>query len=446
MLNRSDLYNYQDRMVKFIVRTLRCGLFLDMSLGKTVITLTAIDILLKDFLVTKVLIVAPLRVANTVWKQEAANWKHLKDLKIEICTGSPTERMAILKKKNVDIVVVNVENVVWVTQAMKWQFDMVVLDEGSLFKSMKSKRFRALRKVTKDIEAIVDLTGTPNPQSYMDLWPQLFLLDSGERLGRTITNYRQKYFTQSGYMGYGYKINPGSADKINAAISDICCSMDGDDYLNLPKKIFKNEYVEFTPELKRQYKEFLKDSIMEMGKDKVIEALSAAALTSKLLQFCQGAIYDSERKVHHIHDLKIEALKEIIELNPNENMFIAYNFKHDLARLKKAFPKAVVLSKSGAELKQWNEGKIKQLLVHPASAGHGLNAQYGGSVIIWFGLTFNLEHYLQFNARLHRIGQTKPVRIIHILIKGSLEERVLKALTNKEQVQENLLEYLKYDM
>lgn len=432
-------------MVDFITRTLKCGLFLDMGLGKTIISLTAIDKLLKDFTVTKVLIIAPLRVANTVWKQEAAIWEHTKDLKIEICTGSKQERYVVLKKK-LDIVVINRENVFWLVENHKWDFDMVVIDESSGFKSIKAKRFRALRKVLKHLNSIILLTGTPSPQSYMDLWSQLFLIDSGERLGKTITNYRQRFFTQAGFRGYGYKINVGSAEKINDLIKDICITMKSEDYIQLPDKIMLNEYIEFTPELKIKYKEFVKESLLEFENDEVIEALSAATLTNKLLQFCNGAVYDSDKNTYEIHNLKIDALKDIIEDNPNENFLVAYNFKSDLVRLKKAFPKAVVLSRSGDELTEWNRGNIKILLAHPASAGHGLNAQYGGNCIVWFGLTWSLEHYLQFNARLHRQGQTKPVRIIHLIMKSGIDERIISALNNKELIQDTLIEYLKFDM
>jgi SNF2 family DNA or RNA helicase len=416
-----------------------------MGLGKTVITLTAISDLMDDFLIDRTLVIAPLRVANTVWKQEAANWEHLQHLKIVICTGSPAERKAALKT-DADIHIINKENVPWLIKNFRWKWNMVVIDESSGFKSTKAKRFRALKKKLKFLDAIVLLTGTPAPQSMIDLWSQIFLIDMGERLGRTITGYRQRFFKTFGYMGYQYKIKEFADKKIRKLIKDICISMKAEDYLDLPNKIYLKEFIEMPKKVKAQYKELKKEFILNLKKDVNIESPSAASLLNKLLQICNGAVYDADGNTHELHSSKIERLKEIVEDNPNENFFVAYNFKSDLKRLKKAFPDAVVLSRSGEELKKWNKGRIKMLLAHPASAGHGLNAQYGGSVIIWFGLNWSLELYQQFNARIHRQGQTKPVRIIHIVAKGGVDEKILKALDSKAENQDELIEYLRFEL
>lgn len=445
MYNRSDLHSYQNSAVGFINQRQKCGLFLDMGLGKTATTLTVISDFLEDFRIQKVLVIAPLRVANTVWKQEAQKWSHLTHLKISICTGSEGQRLLGLKS-DADIYVINRENIPWLVQKLKWKWDMVVVDESSSFKSAKSKRFRALKSVSKYIKSMVLLTGTPSPNGLMDLWSQIFLIDNGERLGRTISNYRSRFFKQSGYMGYDYKPLPDSDEKIKSLIKDICITMKAEDYLELPNRIDINEYIEMPNDVMQAYEEFEKEFILTINKDVDIEAPSAATLVNKLLQMCNGAIYDEDGKFHELHDCKLQTMKEIIEDNPNENFLVAYNYKSDLIRLKKAFPKAVILSKPGSELDDWNKGNVRILLAHPASAGHGLNAQKGGSCVIWFGLNWSLELYQQFNARIHRQGQTKPVRIIHIVAKDGIDEQVLKALNSKAKTQEELLQYLKFKL
>ncbi|RTL05687.1 DEAD/DEAH box helicase [Candidatus Dependentiae bacterium] len=445
IFKRSDLHKYQRKAVKFILKKLKCGLFLDMGLGKTATTLTAISDLLDEFRVSNVLIVAPLKVANNVWKQETRKWEHLRHLKVRIATGSEKRRLKQLRKP-ADIHIINRENIPWLIENVKWKWDMLVIDESSSFKSAKARRFRSLRKVLKYLESVVILTGTPSPQSFMDLWSQIFLLDLGKRLGKTITSYRQKYFRSFGYMSYQFKIKQSSIKKIKKLISDICISMKAEDYLDLPEKIFINEYVDLPAKNRKQYKEIKKEFLLKLKKDIYIESPSTSAVMNKLLQICNGSIYDNDRKAHILHKAKIERLKEIMEDNPDENFFVAYNYKTDLKMLKKAFPEAVVLSRDGREIKDWNKGKIKMLLVHPASAGHGLNAQYGGCVAVWYGLNWSLELYQQFNARLHRQGQLKPVRIIHIVVKNSVDEDVLKALESKAKTQDELIDYLRFEL
>ena len=464
-LKRKNLHKYQRYVIKFVKRMKKCALFLDMGLGKTVISLTAALDLLSDLFVTRVLIVAPLRVANTVWHKELENWAHLRGLTVGICTGTEENRMNVLKTKP-DIVVINRDNIRWLIYKVKrrWPWDMVIIDESSSFKNHASQRFAAFRKVRKYINSIVLLTGTPAPNGYHDLWAQIFMIDGGKRLGRNITTFRTKYFNYNPYS-QKYVLRDGAEEEIKAKIADICISMDAEDYLDLPPIIYLEEYVKPHKKAQKQYKQLEKEFLLELENGSDIEAPYAASLSNKLLQMCNGFVYENliiedelkldkdglpkfvkKNKPHLIHDAKIDSLKEIFADNQNENFFIAYNFKEDLVRLKKAFPDAVVLSKSGKELDDWNEGKIKKLLVHPASAGHGLNAQFGGSVIIWFGLTWSLELWQQLNKRLHRQGQTKPVRVISLIAEGWLDETVMRAIRAKAKTQKEILDYVKAEL
>lgn len=435
------MHRYQVNAVSFIKEKGKCALYLEMGMGKSLITLTAVSDFLDDFAVSRVLIVAPLRVANTVWAQEALKWTHTKHLDIAVCTGSAENRKAIISS-DPDVMVINRENIAWLVTITDWKWDMIVIDESSSFKSAASKRFKALKKVVKHIKKTVLLTGTPAPNGQMDLWSQMYLIDQGARLCRTITNFRNLYFQPSGYMGYKYELRDGSEDKINDKIKDVCLSMSADDYLELPDRMDIIERVQMPDEVMRDYKDFERQFFMEL-QEGTIEAVSAAVMAGKLLQMSNGAVYDGEGKAHVIHDAKIDALKEMVEDNPTENLLVAYNYKHDLARLKKAFPDAVQLDKKGEALDRWNRGKIKMLLAHPASAGHGLNAQHGGSVVVWFGLNWSLELYQQFNARLHRQGQEKPVKVFHIICEDTIDWTVKAAIDAKAKTQSDLLEFIK---
>ena len=444
MLKRENLHHYQNSALDVVLNKKKCALFLDMGLGKTTTTLTAIHDLYYNFSVERILIIAPLKVANNVWHKEAQKWEHLQELDIAIATGSVNERLSAINS-NKTITLINKENVPWLIEKCKWKWDMVVIDESSSFKSARAKRFRALKKVMKHIRSIVLLSGTPSPNGMMDLWSQMYLIDQGERLGRTITNYRQRFFVPDGYMGYSYKLRPGAKEQIMELIKDVCITMTAEDYLELPECINVNEFIELPDKAKQQYKELEKEFIISLN-DIDIESPSKASLGNKLLQICNGSVYDAERNIHEIHNEKIERLKEIVEDNPEENFLVAYNYKHDLEKLQKAFPKAVKLETAKQE-DDWNKGKIKMLLAHPASAGHGLNLQYGGNVIVWYGLTWNLEYYQQFNKRLHRQGQKNTVRNIHLIAKGCLDEKVLFfALSNKAKTQKDLIDYLKKDL
>ena len=438
------MHDYQHRAVNFILDKKKVALFLSMGCGKTVSSLTALVDLLDSMAVNKILIIAPLRVANTVWHTEAENWQHTKGLKINICTGSEKNRRAQLHK-SADVYVINRENVEWIVElyGKKWPFDCVIIDESSSFKSPSSRRFKALKKTVSLTEYCVLLTGTPSPNGLLDLWSQFYLLDHGARLGRTMTAYKQRFF-KSDFMGYKYELRKGASDEIYSLIADITLSMQADDYIKLPDRIDSSVFVELPPAKLKSYKDFERESILELEDSDDVEAVNAAVLGNKLLQFANGAIYtDALGNWSDLHRVKLDALNDIIEDNAGENILIAYNYKTDLERLKKKFPDAVVMDKDGEAVARWNNNEIKLLLAHPASAGHGLNLQKGGSLIVWFGMIWSLELYQQFNARLHRQGQTKPCRVVHIVASQTIDEKVLTVLSDKNAVQNNLLTALK---
>ena len=444
MAKKFNARPYQAVAIKKIIENPAVCLMLDMGMGKTVATLTAIqELIYNRFEVQKVLVIAPLRVAETTWLDECATWEHL-DLKIVPVLGALNKRISALKT-NADVYVINRENVSWLADyyGKDFPFDMVVIDESSSFKNSQSKRFKSLRKVRPLIKRVVELTGTPAPNSLMDLWSQIFLLDRGERLGRTIGEYRRKYFDEgmkSGHIVYNWNLKKGADKVIHKKIADLCVSMKSEDYLILPPVINNFVKIPLDNAVQKLYLQFTKELVAEIdGQDLV--ASTAAVLANKLLQFANGAVYDSDDNVAEIHSAKLDALAEIRE-TVNQSLLIFYWFKHDLARLQEKFPDAVTL-KSADDIKKWNAGKISMLLVHPASAGHGLNLQYGGNVIIWFSLTWSLELYQQANKRLHRIGQEKPVVIHHLIAQNTIDENVVRVLSNKNARQNDLLNALK---
>lgn len=443
MLSRHNLHNYQLRALSFIKAQQRCGLFLDMGLGKTSTTLTAISDLIEEGKVKKVLVIAPLRVANSVWHTEAAKWKHLKHLRFSICTGSMKERMEALRTK-ADVYVINRENVYWLVEVCNklggWPFKMVVVDESSSFKNPSSKRFRALKKASPVTDYMVLLTGTPSPNGLMDLWAQHFLIDFGKALGRTITGFRERFFIKD-YWGHTYTIKTGAEETIHGLLEPTTMSMAAADYLELPDRVDVIKWVDHGMAYMYMYEQFEKNLFATLPDGEEVEALTASALAGKLLQWSNGATYTQDGEWVHLSDAKLDALEELAE--SDENLLVAYNFKFDLVNLQKRFPKAVVLGKDPKVIDQWNAGKIKMLLAHPASASMGLNLQQGGNVIVWYGLTWALENYLQFNARLHRQGQGKPVRIVHLVAKGCLDERVIDVLGQKDATQKSLLRALR---
>lgn len=443
MPSRNDLHPYQHRMIDFIYNTPKCAVWAGLGLGKTITTLTAITDLLDSLTVCKVLIIAPLRVANSVWHTEAKRWTHTKDLTFSIVTGSEKERISALFK-SADIYVINRENVQWLVEhyKTKWPYDLVVIDESSSFKSASSQRFKALKKVRTLTDRMVQLTGTPSPNGLIDVWSQMFLLDGGERLGKTMSAYKMRFF-QTGHNGYTLKpVN--NADKIiHRLIDDMVISLNVDDYLQMPERIDTVMRVNMPPARLAEYKQLERDFIMQIN-DAEIVAYNAATLAGKLLQYCNGAMYTDELKNWtEIHTAKLDALDEILEDNQDENLLIAYNYKTDLIRLKTRYPDAVVLDNDPDIITRWNNGEIKMLLAHPASAGHGLNLQHGGSIIVWFGLNWSLELYQQFNGRLRRQGQTKPVRIVHIVADGCIDDKVMKAIDDKATTQQHLIDALK---
>lgn len=401
-----------------------------------------------SFEVSTVLVIAPKRVAEDTWSRETEKWDHLQHMKISKVLGSEKQRLEALRVK-ADIYVINRENVKWLIDyhrdQREWPFDMIVIDELSSFKSNKSQRFKALKIVMPLVKRVVGLTGTPTPNGYMDLWPQMYLLDRGERLGKTITGYRERYFTpgrRNGYTVFTWDMKDGAEKAIHEKIKDICISMEAKDYLDLPERINNNVYVKMDSKAKQLYEKLEKDLILQVeGED--ITALTATTLTNKLLQMANGAVYDTVGNSIHIHDGKLEALEEIVEFN-DEPILVFYNFKHDFERLKDFFEKLEPRTlESSKDIKDWNDGKIKLLLAHPASVGHGLNIQAGGHIIVWFGLTWSLELYLQANARLDRQGQTKNVIVHHLITEGTVDEDVMKALERKETGQAALLEAVK---
>ncbi|MDU2672817.1 MAG: DEAD/DEAH box helicase [Clostridium sp.] len=436
-------HEYQKYAQDFIINNSACALLLDMGLGKTVITLTSLWILLFDYFeISKVLVIAPLRVAQDTWSKECEKWDHLKGLKISKVLGSEKERrMALFDKA--DIYIINRENVEWLCNNYDFDFDMVVIDELSSFKSSSSKRFKALRKIRTKVKRIVGLTGTPAPNTLMDLWSQVNLIDMGQRLGRFISNYRNDFFIpdkRNAQVVFSYKPREDAEEEIYKRISDICVSMKACDYLDMPKRIDNIVHVKMSEEENELYKRLEKDMLLYLA-DGEIDAVNTAALSNKLLQMANGAVYDEMKETKIIHDKKLEALEDLIEGANGKTVLIFYAYKHDKERISKKF-KVTEISTSKDILK-WNEGKIQIAITHPAATGHGLNLQAGGSTIIWFGLTWSLELYQQANARLWRQGQKDTVVIHHIVSKGTIDEEVMKALQRKQCGQENLINAVK---
>ena len=443
-------HNYQQYCIDRIINDPAIGLFLDMGLGKTAITLSAIKKLKYEYWrVCKVLIVAPKKVAESTWSKEAAKWNQLKNLRFSFVLGSAEKRIKALNT-SADIYMINRENVKWLVDYYRnaWPFDMVVLDESSSFKNHQAKRFKALKAIRSHIQRMVLLTGTPTSRGLMDLWAQVYLLDSGKRLGRTITAYRDAYFVpdkRSRTTIFSYAPKEGAEEAIYKSISDICISMKAEDYLELPELIYEDIPVQLDTAAQKAYDRLERDTLLPID-ETVITAGSAGVLRGKLLQLCNGAVYNDDYEVIPVHECKIEALLETVEQLNGQHAIICYNFKHDKTRLLealKATHSTVKVYEGKAEEDEWNAGNIDLLLVQPASCGYGLNLQDGGHHIIWFGLTDSLELYQQTNKRLHRQGQPYPVIIHHLLVQGGTDEDVIKSLGGKADVQDSLLEALK---
>lgn len=438
-------HDYQKVAIDFAIGNKASGLFLDMGLGKTAIVLTAIEELKNNYLEDiKALVIAPKRVAEDTWPTEHEKWDHVKSLKVVKVMGTPKERTEALDQEG-DIYIITRDNIAWLVNLLgrAWDFNVVVIDELSSFKNHQSKRFKALRKVRPFIQRVIGLTGTPAPNGYMDLWSQIYLLDRGERLGKNITAFRRKYCNTLYRHGYNeYELREEAKEQIDEAIKDICISMKAKDYLTLKEPLYINRMAKLDKKEYKLYKEMERDAVLEV-EDEDITALSAAAVSNKLLQLANGAIYTEEKAVIEIHNKKLDVLEELIEEACGEPVLVFYTFKHDRDRIVKKFKKDVRVLDSEKDIKDWNSKKIKILLAHPASAGHGLNLQQGGSIIVWFGLNWSLELYQQANARLNRQGQMKTVRIYRILAKDTIDEKVLEVLEGKDLRQEDLLRQLK---
>ncbi|GAB6395869.1 DEAD/DEAH box helicase [Faecalimonas mobilis] len=436
-------HEYQEYAKEFVVKQNVSALFLDCGLGKTVITLTAIwELLLDYFEVRKVLIIAPCRVCRDTWPSELQKWNHLKGIEMSTVLGSEKDRVTALNRR-ANVYVINRENVEWLVGHCRWDFDMVVIDELSSFKSHKAKRFKALKRVRPMVRRIVGLTGTPAPNGLIDLWAEIGLLDMGQRLGRFIGGYRERFFVpdkRSREMIFSYKPRGGAEEAIYELISDICISMKAADYLEMPECIYNRVEVIMNEKEKKLYQQLERDMLIPF-EDGDIDAVNAAGLSNKLMQMANGAVYDENGAVKHIHDRKLEALEDLVEAANGKPVLIAYWYKHDLERIKK-YVGAVELD-TAEDMKKWNAGEIPVAVIHPASAGHGLNLQAGGSTLVWFGLTWSLELYQQMNARLWRQGQKETVVIHHLTAKSTLDERVMEALEKKDCGQSALVDAVK---
>lgn len=438
-------HNYQNYAKDFILAHKVSALFLDCGLGKTITTLTAINELMYDsFEISKVLIIAPLRVAQSTWKDEIKKWDHLNLLRYSIAVGDEKERLKALKQ-NSDIYIINRENVDWLVtkSGIDFNFGMLVIDELSSFKSHTSKRFKSLLKIRPYFERVVGLTGTPSSNGLMDLWAEFRVLDLGERLGRYITHYRNEYFLpdkRNGAVIFSYKPQPNAEERIYRRLADITISMKSTEYLKMPELILNDLEINLGEEDQIKYKKFKKEMVMTI-QEKEIDAINAASLSNKLIQLANGSIYDKDKKFYEVHNKKLDKLEEIIESANGKPVLVAYWFKADKERIEKRFKVREI--KTADDIKQWNKGMIDLALIHPASAGHGLNLQSGGSTLVWFSLTWSLELYQQTNARLYRQGQKDTVVIHHLITKNTIDEDIMKSIKRKDKTQEALMKAVK---
>lgn len=443
-------YPHQEAGIDWIIDRPACALLWGMGTGKTVTTLTAIDLLLNDYLEDgPVLVIAPKRVAENTWSKECQKWEHLQHLRVSRVMGTQHQRQAALLKK-ADIYVINRENVQWLVDSLQncWPFPIVIIDELSSFKSAQAKRWKALRRVRGRIRRIIGLTGTPRPNGIEDLWPEVYLLDQGERLGRTLGAFRSRFLLpekMNGHIVYSYRPKDGAEAEVYDRLADICMSIRKEDVLSLPGQIYEDIELEAPPGLLKRYKQFERDKVLEcLDEDGEVVAGSAAALTNKLLQFANGAIYDMDGQVHELHDIKLDALEEMLEEAGGDPVLVLYAYKHDADRIRQRI-KCRALDKP-EDIDAWNRGEIPVALAHPASIGHGLNLQEGGHIIVWYGLTWSLELYQQANERLNRPGQQHVCRVYHLILKGTHDERVLKSLKNKDIGQAAAIEALRLEI
>ena len=443
-------YPHQAAGIEWITSRPACALFWSMGTGKTVTTLTAIDQLLFDCLEDgPVLVIAPKRVAENTWSKETTKWGHLQHLRVSKVMGTEKQRLAALNAP-ADLYVINRENVVWLVECLqtRWLFPIVVIDELSSFKSAQAKRWKALRRVRGRIRRLIGLTGTPRPNGLEDLWPEVYLLDQGVRLGRTLGAFRARYLVpekMNGHIVYSYRPKEGAEAEAYDRLGDICMSIRKEDVLSLPGQIYEDIELEAPAALLKQYRQFERDKVLEcLDEEGEIVAGTAAALTNKLLQFANGAIYDMDGNVHELHTIKLEALEELLEEAGGDNVLVLYAYKHDRDRIRQRI-NCRELDKS-EDIDAWNRGEIPVALAHPASIGHGLNLQDGGHIIVWYGLTWSLELYQQANERLNRPGQKNVCRVYHLILKGTHDSRVLQALKNKDKGQAAAIEALRLEV
>lgn len=448
-------YPHQRAGIDWIINHPACALLWGMGTGKTVTTLTAVNRLLFDLMEDgPVLVIAPKRVAENTWSKEADKWEHLRHLRVVKIMGTAKQRqeavLSIFEGPFADVYVINRENIVWLVEYLgkRWPFPIVVIDELSSFKSAGAKRWKALRRVRGRIRRIIGLTGTPRPNGLEDLWPEVYLLDQGERLGRTLTAFRSKYLIpekMNGHVVYSYRAREGAEAEVYDRLADICMSIRKEDVLSLPGQIYEDVVLDAPPALLKQYKQFERDKVMEcLDEDGEIVAGSAAALTNKLLQFANGAIYDMDGQVHNLHTVKLDALEEMLEAAGGDPVLVLYAYQHDADRIRQRITCRAL--DTPEDIDAWNRGEIPVALAHPASIGHGLNLQDGGHIIIWYGLTWSLELYQQANERLNRPGQRNVCRIYHLVLRGTHDERVLKALANKDKGQAAAIEALRLEI
>ena len=435
-------HDYQQYAADFIIEHPVSCLILDMGLGKTVITLTALWNLLFDYFeVRKVLVIAPKRVAENTWPAEIRKWEHLSGMTFSVAMGTAKQRKEALLS-DADVTIIGRDNVSWMTKNISFCFDMIVIDELSSFKSPKAQRFKDLKKVRPFAKRIVGLTGTPG--NLMDLWAEIGILDMGQRLGRFIGGYRDRFFIpdkRNREIIFSYKPREGAEEKIYELISDISISMKAVDYLQMPEYISNRVPVRMSETEKDLYDRMESEMLLEYGEGQDIDAVNAAALSNKLQQMANGAVYDESGNVRQIHDGKLDALEDMVEAANGKPLLVAYWFKHDRERILKRFPARDISSKK--DIEDWNAGKIPLALIHPASAGHGLNLQEGGSTVVWFSLTWSLELYQQLNARLYRQGQKHTVVIAHLVTEGTVDEDILLALERKDNTQSAMIEAVK---
>ena len=433
-------HDYQEYAKEKIIEQKACGLFLEPGLGKTAITLSAIwDLMFDYFDISKVLVIAPLRVAENTWTEELEKWDHLTYLRISKVLGTEAQRQEALRTP-ADIYVINRENVAWLSELGEWDFDMLVIDELSSFKNASSKRFKALRRKRPGLDRVVGLTGTPSTNGLMDLWSEIYLLDQGKRLGKTLSTYRADFFVpdrMNGWIVYSYRPKPRAEEWIYNRISDLCVSMKSQDFLNMPERLERDVTVKLSPAAKEKYKQLEREMVAKL-EGKTVDAVNAAVLTNKLLQMASGAVYDENKAVAELHSAKLDALEDLIEAANGKPVLIYYNYRHDKERIQKRFKEAWEI-KTPEDFRSWNLGEIPVAIAHPASMGHGLNLKHGGSTVIWFSLPWSLELYQQANARLWRQGQKDTVVIFRLIAEGTIDRDVIRALAKKDLTQENLM-------